>query len=56
MMGKRNVYAFLARQRKAGPHSERRRPDVFDAINEYDDEQLEELKARKEEEHDSEAE
>jgi len=49
MMGKRNVYSFLARQRKAGPHSEAKRPerDVFDHINEYADEQCEELKARK---------
>lgn len=27
MMGKRNVYSYLARQRKAGPHSKARRPD-----------------------------
>jgi hypothetical protein len=46
MIGKRNAYALAAQQRKAGPHSDARRPDVFDAINEYTDEQLEELKDR----------
>lgn len=29
MMGKRNAYAYLARQRKAGPHSQPRRPDEY---------------------------
>jgi hypothetical protein len=47
MMGKRNVYAYLARKRKAGPHNpDVRRPDVFDRINSYDDEQLASLVAR----------
>ena len=48
MMGKRNAYALAAQQRKAGAHSEAKRPekDVFDHINEYTDEQLEELKGR----------
>lgn len=36
---RRNAQALAARQRKAGPHSGRRRPDVFDRINEYEEEQ-----------------
>lgn len=41
----RNAQAMAAWQRKAGPHSGRH-ADVFDRINEYDEEQFEELHAR----------
>lgn len=47
-MGKRNAYALAAMQRKAGAHSEAKRPrDICDAINEYTDEQCAELQERK---------
>lgn len=46
-MGKRNVYALAAQQRKAGPHSDARRPDVFDRINEYEEADMQELRDRK---------
>ena len=51
MMGKRNAYMLAALARKAGPHSGARRPDVFDDINEYTDEQLKELYERKGQSH-----
>ena len=45
-MSKRNAHAVAARKRKAGPHTEARRPDVFDKINTYEDKELTELAAR----------
>ncbi|NIV38534.1 MAG: hypothetical protein GWN58_56695 [Anaerolineae bacterium] len=42
----RNAQAMAAWHRKHGPHSGARRPDVFDAINDYEEEQMEELKVR----------
>ena len=47
-MGKRNAYALAAQQRKAGAHTEAKRPekDVFDHINEYTEDDMEELKNR----------
>jgi len=46
MMGKRNAYMLAALARKAGPHSERRRPDVFDHINDYEEAEMSELQDR----------
>jgi len=48
MMGKRNAYALAAQQRKAGAHSEAKRPekDVFDHINEYEEAEMSELQDR----------
>ena len=44
---KRSAPAVAAQERKAGPHQEgSRRPDIFDDINEYEEEQLEELAER----------
>lgn len=45
-MGKRNAYAFAARFRRAGAHDSPRRPDVFDRINEYTEDEMDELKDR----------
>ena len=39
---------FARKKNSAGPHSTPRRPDVFDAIEEYEAEELEELKKRSE--------
>jgi hypothetical protein len=46
MMGKRNAHALAALQRKAGAHSDARRPDVFDRINAYNEARMEELQER----------
>ena len=46
MMGKRNAYMLAALARKAGPHSGRRRPDVFDRINDYEEAEMSELQDR----------
>ena len=43
---RRNQFAREAWTRKAGPHSKARRPDVFDRINDYEEEEMEELKVR----------
>ena len=42
----RNAQAQAAWRRKAGAHSGARRPDVFDRINDYEEEEMEELKVR----------
>ena len=44
---KRSAPAVAAQSRKGGPHQEgSRRPDIFDDINEYEEEEMEELQER----------
>jgi len=45
-MGKRNAYAYASWRRKAGAHTEAKRPDVFDNINGYSEDDMSELKDR----------
>ena len=46
-MGKRNAYAYASWRRKAGAHTEAKRPDVFDNINGYSEDDMSELQDRK---------
>ena len=46
-MSSRNAAGYAAWRRKAGAHSEARRPDVFDNINGYSEDDMKELRDRK---------